>query len=288
MTSRMDRYQDTKEKPRVTSRREKNQNLYQDFYNKTRFTEVKELDERPVIDLSQLEMKKQTRENYHKLKEFEDLIVREPQKKKDDLSVFFQEDENKVYDINSILLEAKKNREEIDELEKKRRLRNTEYNILANLKPNEVEEYKQKIMGKKQELEEETDSLQELINTITSKSMRKDIDKLQSSDDNNELLSDLLPKDQNETIITESISKEILAREQEKTKTMSIEQPSENEIDRSFYTKSMDLSDKDFEMDDEFVEKEKNSSVIIFFKILIAIILVVGIAILVFYLMNKL
>ena len=108
MTSRMDRYQDTKEKPRVTSRREKNQNLYQDFYNKTRFTEVKELDERPVIDLSQLEMKKQTRENYHKLKEFEDLIVREPQKKKDDLSVFFQEDENKVYDINSILLEAKK------------------------------------------------------------------------------------------------------------------------------------------------------------------------------------
>ena len=288
MTSRMDRYQDTKEKPRVTSRREKNQNLYQDFYNKTRFTEVKELDERPVIDLSQLEMKKQTRENYHKLKEFEDLIVREPQKKKDDLSVFFQEDENKVYDINSILLEAKKNREEIDELEKKRRLRNTEYNILANLKPNEVEEYKQKIMGKKQELEEETDSLQELINTITSKSMRKDIDKLQSSDDNNELLSDLLPKDQNETIITESISKEILAREQEKTKTMSIKQPSENEIDRSFYTKSMDLSDKDFEMDDEFVEKEKNSSVIVFFKILIAIILVVGIAILVFYLMNKL
>ena len=288
MTSRMDRYQDTKEKPRVTSRREKNQNLYQDFYNKTRFTEVKELDERPVIDLSQLEMKKQTRENYHKLKEFEDLIVREPQKKKDDLSVFFQEDENKVYDINSILLEAKKNREEIDELEKKRRLRNTEYNILANLKPNEVEEYKQKIMGKKQELEEETDSLQELINTITSKSMRKDIDKLQSSDDNNELLSDLLPKDQNETIITESISKEILAREQEKTKTMSIEQPPENEIDRSFYTKSMDLSDKDFEMDDEFVEKEKNSSIIVFFKILIAIILVVGIAILVFYLMNKL
>ena len=288
MTSRMDRYQDTKEKPRVTSRREKNQNLYQDFYNKTRFTEVKELDERPVIDLSQLEMKKQTRENYHKLKEFEDLIVREPQKKKDDLSVFFQEDENKVYDINSILLEAKKNREEIDELEKKRRLRNTEYNILTKLKPNEVEEYKQKIMGKKQELEEETDSLQELINTITSKSMRKDIDKLQSSDDNNELLSDLLPKDQNETIITESISKEILAREQEKTKTMSIEQPPENEIDRSFYTKSMDLSDKDFEMDDEFVEKEKNSSVIVFFKILIAIILVVGIAILVFYLMNKL
>lgn len=284
----MDRYQDTKEKPRVTSRREKNQNLYQDFYNKTRFTEVKELDERPVIDLSQLEMKKQTRENYHKLKEFEDLIVREPQKKKDDLSVFFQEDENKVYDINSILLEAKKNREEIDELEKKRRLRNTEYNILANLKPNEVEEYKQKIMGKKQELEEETDSLQELINTITSKSMRKDIDKLQSSDDNNELLSDLLPKDQNETIITESISKEILAREQEKTKTMSLEQPKEDEIDRSFYTKSMDLSDKDFEMDDEFVEKEKNGSVIVFFKILIAIILVVGIAILVFYLMNKL
>ena len=288
MTSRMDRYQDTKEKPRVTSRREKNQNLYQDFYNKTRFTEVKELDERPVIDLSQLEMKKQTRENYHKLKEFEDLIVREPQKKKDDLSVFFQEDENKVYDINSILLEAKKNREEIDELEKKRRLRNTEYNILANLKPNEVEEYKQKIMGKKQELEEETDSLQELINTITSKSMRKDIDKLQSSDDNNELLSDLLPKDQNETIITESISKEILAREQEKTKTMSLQQPKEDVIDRSFYTKSMDLSDKDFEMDDEFVEKEKNSSVIVFFKILIAIILVVGIAILVFYLMNKL
>lgn len=143
-------------------------------------------------------------------------------------------------------------------------------------------------MGKKQELEEETDSLQELINTITSKSMRKDIDKLQSSDDNNELLSDLLPKDQNETIITESISKEILAREQEKTKTMSLEQPKEDEIDRSFYTKSMDLSDKDFEMDDEFVEKEKNGSVIVFFKILIAIILVVGIAILVFYLMNKL
>ena len=40
---------------------------------------------------------------------------------------------NKVYDINSVLEEARKNRKEKDELEEKRKLKNTSYNILADL-----------------------------------------------------------------------------------------------------------------------------------------------------------
>ena len=123
--------------------------------------------------------------------------------------------------------------------------------------------------NKKKMSKDEEENLEELIHTITSNSLRKKID--------DELLSDLLPTEEDETII----SKELLASIED-TEDISLEKNKANEdsdkedflkdttnemeIDRSFYTKSMDLSKEDFEIDDDdsdddsFLEESKMST----------------------------
>src|SRR5699024_4138565 len=97
----------------------------------------------------------------------------------------YQDHENKVYDINSVLAEAKKNRVQKDELEAKRKLKNTNYNILASLNPEELEKYRKE---KVERTRPDTDGIRNLIDTITSKTLAGEIDQATSVD----LLSDLM------------------------------------------------------------------------------------------------
>ena len=121
---------------------------------------------------------------------------------------------------------------------------------------------------------DEEENLEELIHTITSNSLRKKID--------DELLSDLLPTEEDETIISKELLESIedtedIALEKNKVNEDSDKEDSdkedflkdttnEMEIDRSFYTKSMDLSKEDFEIDDDdsdddsFLEESKMST----------------------------
>ena len=55
------------------------------------------------------------------------------------------------------------------------------------------------------------------------------------------------------------------------------------DIDNDFYTRSMDLSDKDFELDDEF--KEKKVPIIV--KILLTIIILIVIAAIGYFVYNN-
>lgn len=242
MKSRMERYdsQQKNKKNIVLRREDKNQGLYDGFYtNNSTYTEYQGFDDKNVVDLSMLNKNYHTREEYQKIKEYKD-VVASPKVKRDldHFESLYPTDENRVYDINNILMEAKKNRNQVDELEKKRKLRNTQYNILNNLDLKQLKNYR--------ENKSEEEEIQELIDTITSKSLRKKINEEVEKD----LMSDLLPNENDETIVTEpiSMSEEVHSdSSEEKNKVSPVD-----DIDRSFYTKSMDLSDQDFEMDNEF------------------------------------
>lgn len=300
MRSRMERYE--KEEQGQTARRSnKNQELYENIGRNTKYTNFTDVTNANAFDLGTAQKNYRTREGYHQIKEYNNFVP-EPKVKKelDEFNYLYQDHENKVYDINSVIAEAKKNRIKKDEMEAKRKLKNTNYNILASLNPEELEKYRKEKVERTKPDEEE---LRELIDTITSKTLAGEIDQRTSVD----LLSDLMatnmmdrvekpqkdeeesPEDEieNEPEDTEeieeklSLSKEILDKDQiDKVNKLKEEKGSGSIMDESdtdFYTRSMDLSDKDFEMDDEFKEKKMPLAIkIILIILVIAVIAVAG------------
>lgn len=300
MRSRMERYE--KEEQGQTARRSnKNQELYENIGRNTKYTNFTDVTNANAFDLGTAQKNYRTREGYHQIKEYNDFVP-EPKVKKelDEFNYLYQDHENKVYDINSVIAEAKKNRIKKDEMEAKRKLKNTNYNILASLNPEELEKYRKEKVERTKPDEEE---LRELIDTITSKTLAGEIDQRTSVD----LLSDLMatnmmdrvempqkdeeespedeienePKDTEEIEEKLSLSKEILDKDQiDKVNKLKEEKGSGSIMDESdtdFYTRSMDLSDKDFEMDDEFKEKKMPLAIkIILIILVIAVIAVAG------------
>ena len=352
---RMDRYNDENT---VTEKRSyKNQDLYQNVVN-TKTTDISNIADVASSNAFEIQTSNGTaitsREKYHQMKKYQNIEpVPRVKKELDDFNYLYKTKEKKVYDINSVLEEARKNRKEKDELEEKRKLKNTSYNILADLNKEELEKYREE--KKKRSLENtETNELREIIDTITTKTLAGEIDQETSVN----LLSDLMatnmldivkPQDEideenneiileRETIIveepeeyekpeiiqTEDITaeykklivdedsteeekeettemaevkelyenieenltksqklfnkseiKEALEKEQEK-ETKEEKQERQEEIE-AFYTKSLDLSDEEIEMSDDFKEKKLPLGVkILIFLIVVAIIAATG------------
>lgn len=306
---RMDRYKDLSEESRV-SRANQNKELYETIGSNTRYTNFSDVTNANAIDLSSTKNYR-TREGYHQMKEYQD-VVPTPRVKKEleEFKNLYHDRENRVYDINNVLEEARKNRLEKDELEEKRKLKNTSYNILASLNKEELEKYRQE--KKDKVIHPDDEDLRELIDTITSKTLAGDIQAASS------LLSDLMAtsimdkidkpekdsteisKEENEEKETEpedkddddqelSLSREILDLEElkklsknensdnlESTKNSS-ETASKNNLpetaDEDFYTRSMDLSDQDFDFDDEFKDKKMSFGMKLLIFLIILIIL---------------
>ncbi len=267
MNSRMTRYENKPKEIKESSRTNKNDKLYQTFYRETSFKEYDQGSlesnlESLAVDLSKTN-NYQTREDYHRVKEY-DFIAPKPQTKQEleDFNTRYST-ENKVYDINSVLDVAKKNRSQQDDLEQKRKLRNEDYNVLNNKTLGEIEKYreeKRKRLLKQQSVDEQ--ELNELIDTITKKSYLDD-------EHSRDLMSDLLPAE----TATDTIQP-------------IVEESVEIKVDNSFYTRSMDLSDKDFSMDNSFDEEMKSSAVGTVIKILLFIILLAVIGGIIYFLLN--
>ena len=302
MRSRMERYE-KEEQREISSRANKNQELYENIGRNTKYTNFTDVTNANAFDIGTAQKNYRTREGYHQMKEY-NTFISEPKVKKelDEFNYLYQDHENKVYDINSVIAEAKKNRIKKDELEAKRKLKNTNYNILASLNPEELEKYRKEKVERTKPDEEE---LRSLIDTITSKTLAGEIDQATSVD----LLSDLMAtnimdrvekpepdsdKSTDDDEIDEdtfeetgeieerlSLSKEILDKDQiEKVNKLKEDKESGSIMDESdtdFYTRSMDLSDKDFEIDDEFKEKKLPTAVkIILIILIIAVIAIAG------------
>lgn len=304
---RMDRYKDTSDEPKLT-RSDQNQELYDSIGSNTRYTSFSDVTNANAIDMSS-KKNYNTREGYHQMKEYQE-VVPTPRVKREleEFKSLYQDKENKVYDINNVLEEARKNRTEKDDLEEKRKLKNTSYNILASLNKEELEKYRQE--KKEKVIHPNDDELRELIDTITSKTLAGDI-KAASS-----LLSDLMatsimdsvdkPEDiaeeekelKDDDVDSEKLNVDDIKKLAEKQEQIAhaedddeeihiVEVPDKNktkpvptklpEADSSFYTRSMDLSEADFELDDEFKEKKLPVGIkILIFLIIVVIIAAVG------------
>ena len=333
---RMDRYKD--ESPIMEKRSYKNQDLYQNVVN-TKITNIEDLSD--VTNSNAFEIQANngvsitSREKYHQMKKYQNIEpVPRVKKELDDFNYLYKDREKRIYDINSVLEEARKNRKEQDELEAKRKLKNTSYNILADLNKEELEKYREEKRKRSLENSDETNELREIIDTITTKTLAGEIDHETSVN----LLSDLmatniLDKVKNpdeideeqeeyekpEIIHTEDITdivngtaseeeqeeyeevseettemtevKELIENiEENLTKSQNLfnkteinealekeEQKEREEAVEEFYTKSVDLSDEDIEMSDDFKEKKLPLGIkILIFLIIVAIIAATG------------
>ena len=185
---RMDRYKDDNNNFHV-KRSDKNQDLYQNVSSNPKYTNITDVTNANAFEINNRDRATySSRESYQKMKKYQNMEpIPRSKKELDDVNYLYQKHENKVYDINSVLEEARKNRQERDALEEKRKLKNTSYNILAGLNAEELEKYREE--KEKNRVEKPGDNeLRELIDTITSKTLAGEIDKATSVD----LLSDLM------------------------------------------------------------------------------------------------
>lgn len=293
---RMDRYKE--EENTHTSRLNKNQELYQNFSNNTILTNITDVTNANAYDITGRDLSSgshTTREAYQQMQKYQREPIPETKKELEDFNYLYQRKENKIYDINSVLEEARKNRAEKDERDEKRKLKNNEYNILAGINKQELEKYREE--KRKRLATPEEEEIRELIDTIASKTLAGEIDKATSVD----LLSDLMAtsmmdkvegmsekeeqeekEPETETIDEKlSLSKKIL--DTEEIKEVKEEATEDKEKDPDFYTRSMDLSDKDFNLSDEF----KEDSLPVPVKILIFLVIVSMIALVVYFIYQR-
>lgn len=266
MLSRTEKYDNNNSNNQRLTRSQKNSQLYDTIYTNTTYTQFDKIEtDDNIVDLSQInDNSNNKRENYQKTKFFNQENYLE-EKPFEELKKSYDEELNnnkKVYDINEILESAKKNRDISDEIEKQQRIKNAEYSILSDLSHQKLKEYhdQKKKMSRKDE-----EDLEELINTITSNSLRNKID--------DELLMDLMPEEESETIISKQLADEIeeynivntanieISEEvREKLKEEPIQETNTNDkidkIDNSFYTKTLDLSEEDLD-ENELEEEDK-------------------------------
>ena len=282
---RMERY-DSSNRNTVRSRTEKNKDLYNDLGRLEKYTTLTDVSKIDAVELSSAKKNYRTREGYHSLKDYDMNVEEKPKERKElDEFNFLYNNEHKTYDINKVLEEAKELREK-DALEKKRKLHNEKYNILESSEE-DLEKFKEETKLRHKPIENE-EELEELIHTITSKELREEIDKAESND-NNSLLSDLMATNVNEEVLKPIATKiedskvedDAKKLDKVKEKTMSLK----DEIDKSFYTKSLDLSEEDFETDDE--EEVKPSKFIGFLKFLFSLILILAVGFGVYYVITN-
>lgn len=316
MARRMDRYNLGYEEE--IKRSNKNQGLYQSVGTNKKYTNFVDVRKSNTYLIDESNTNNYTRENYQHMKEYTNITPKTRVRKEfDDFNHLYHTDENRVYDINSVLEKAREQRENKEE-EALRKLKNTNYNILASINPKELEKYRQEKKNRlKPEAEEE---LKELIDTMISKTLAGEISKEAGVD----LLSDLMatnafdrinmpeeeivksnkietnqknlikdlkeekgikveekPKD----VIQEKSNKEVLDSEsikklEQESKKLPGQTDSEimKDLDQSFYTKSMDLSDKDFFTGDD-EDEERKIPIVLKLLIFVVILALVGVGV---------
>jgi len=306
MASRMERYT-PKKTDSVASRALKNQRIYEDLYTNTTYTTFSSVEPSVnVIDLSDAPVKNASRREAYQKSRGVASFGREAEREIRDYEFEYPKVEpievERKFDINHILEEAKKNREDEDELERKRKLKTTEYNILAELNEEKMKKYQnnKEVLSK-----EEEKNLEELIHTITSKTMAHDVNEIlerekqerkKKGSSADSLLDDLMPTKLDETIVHGEILEEVkeytnLSINAEDLKSIENLQGSEESgefeklensqtiLDKSFYTRSMDLSKEDLMGEEESLYKEDRRSIVgRIFIVFLILCLIAGIA----------
>lgn len=279
MNSRMERYNEDDGVISET-RTSKNRNLYDTISNGD-FSHIPTNSNFKVIETSGNNI------DMEKIKKYIISMNQKPMPKRENLFTEIHEEEIKEekveprdYDINSVLEKARQGREINYDRERYKRLHNTQYDILSQLKMYEKKEYE------KEELEEfNTDerTLIDLINTVT---IHKDdtglLDELKgNADDEAELVPPMKPDK-----VKEDLKREIIKEIKEDQKNKELERTQElknlkdketvNTIDKSFYTNSMTFSKEDFEGFEELEKSVKKNNILVIISLIVLIISILG------------
>ena len=256
MASRMERYYKTDSND--SKRSERNAVLYREIYDEAQYSNIEgiaTIEKTNEIDIRQIK---------ELLKNRDIKNVKEPYISKTPIVTKNMEvDEIKNYDIKEILTKAKV--ENTDE-NKYRSLGNTQYDILKNLS------LKENFDRKDYEPEEE---LKELIHTITSTSVLK---KMNDDELSLGILSDLMPDDENSET-TKGISKILKSNDLEEK---------HDEMDKSFFTTSLNFKDNDFEeLKDMNTNIKKNNVLMKLLITILVLVIIAGIVFLIYYILNN-
>ena len=250
MPSRMEKYYSNSQN-RV-SRTTRNTELYRNLYDTKEYTNVEgiaTIEKKNEIDLNKIQELLKAHED---IKQERKPVVKRPVRKIEEEP---EEIEEKNYDIMDVLSKAK---DEYNDDNKNRSLKNTQYNILKNINIKDMED---------------EDSLKELIHTITNTSV---LNKLGDRDLSLNLLEEL--KSDNNTMIGAKGSNDIFKSDIETAKEET------DDIDKSFYTSSLGFDEKDFEQLNDIKSSLKKNNVLI--TILVFFFLVVVITGILFVLYN--
>lgn len=175
-----------------------------------------------------------------------------------------QEEEEKDYDLISVLEKAREKREVDYQKERYKKLRDTQYDILSNLN----------LYNKKEEEKEEENfntqekTLIDLINTVAMNKNKNDLlNELQSDD---ETMIGSIEEESSNTDLKALINEEI-----NKDKTNTLEKDATiQSIDKSFYTNSLNFSKEDFE---DFGDIKEENTILAKIGIVFLIICILGV-----------
>lgn len=295
MQSRSEKYSYNREQEEARSNR--NKNLYSEVYNSDFYTEIAELENTNEVDLSKIKELLKNREEYQKARNYKEILGSRDEEKI--LDVMVDEEEEKVYDVNSIIERAKEERRETENYKKS----TTEYDILKKLNLLSIEEKANDML---QTNKREEDKLRELIDTITMKKEEiLEAEQNGSFDFLEDLRGETTVLKGNETylkgdttiiedcgfkakaeevagsLIKETLVGSMVYVDSKKDKTGK-EKSIEEKIDSSFFTTSLGFSKNDFEDFDEF-SKHSKSSIAVKLLLFIVVVLILGIG---FYVFN--
>lgn len=248
MKSRVDKYENND----LYSRVNKNQELYDEMYSNTNYSNMVVIDDSNEIDISKIKEIINNENNSKKR------IDRTPKLSNEYSSIVPpKNDEIKTYDINEVLKEAKNKRDIIEDATEKRKIQN--YKFKENL-----DEELSKTRKVYESLVKEEKELLNIMNTLTNVS---------SVDLAKDMFNDLTNNDKTEIMLENDINSKV-----------SVKQVPNDNITEEYSTDTFMFSTKDFDGLDDLRENVKKTSIII--KILVFIMILIF-AIIIYFLIYK-
>lgn len=252
MDSRMDKYNENK--TNNTSRAERNKKLYDSVTDID--MDYIDINVDNVLEIATDKLTKKSRSDYQKVKELESIVATPTE-------IAIEEElptrENKVYDINEILERARKERKQD---EAKKRLINTEYNILTKLDINDIDNHDlteaeiKDLIKKTYPEEEKLDDGKELFYDMVEE---KQIEK--------ELTEEILNKDVEDVFEDEDEKVEEKSKTEEQDEEIAVIIPEEKKEDKKededLYTTTTT----------QILQQQKKSKKILIFVIVVVVIL---------------
>lgn len=247
MVSRMERYDSSKDDVKITKRSDKNKLLYDQVSISEMNPEYIDINTTNVFEINSLNDSIKKRSSYQKLRTLDDVFEKEKTMTKEEDTPIQKEE--RIYNIDEILKKAKEEHHQED----KKRLLNTEYNILTKL---DLEKVKNNTGFNK-------DHYKKIIDDI--------YEEQENYDDGKELFDDLIDKNESkEEIQTEQETKE---KEDNKEEIKDVKEDTSKLVTKIEVTKEMKLNEDENEDEDLEEDNEKRNPLLTIIIILVVLLL---------------